>query len=372
MKRAEHKNHTHRTKKTSRPFLRIAALLLGAASLSAQVLAPPPEKPATGSPDLVHDDISTLSLKPKFGEDWSTPSLKSSGLVPQDPLVGEVDENDKDYSLEVIQVQWRPADPIYLYVMKPAGVSKPPVVLYLFDYPTDNARYHNPEFRRLLTKDGVAAVGFVGALTGDRFHAPRGLTEWFVGDLKESLATSSHDVQMILNYLEKRGDFDMSRAGMYGEGSGASIAILAAAVDPRIKTLDLVDPWGDWPDWLAKSSVVPEKERAGLLTKDFLDGVAPLDPLKWLPELKTQKVRIREIENLPSTPPEARQKIAAAVPGNVELYRFKDHKIFAGSIADGAAFDWIKHEMGTGQRKDKEYRADDHSQGKTSPNSTKD
>ena len=36
-------------------------------------------------------------------------------------------------------------------------------------------------------------------------------------------------------------------------GSGAAIAILAAAIDPRLKALDLVDPWGDWPDWLAKS-----------------------------------------------------------------------------------------------------------------------
>jgi hypothetical protein len=41
-------------------------------------------------------------------------------------------------------------------------------------------------------------------------------------------------------------------------GSGASIAILASAADPRIKVLDTLDSWGDWPVWLADSPFVPE------------------------------------------------------------------------------------------------------------------
>jgi cephalosporin-C deacetylase-like acetyl esterase len=59
------------------------------------------------------------------------------------------------------------------------------------------------------------------------------MREWFISELQESLATSAHDVQMVLNYLASRNDLDMSRVGMFTAGSGANIAILASAVDAR-------------------------------------------------------------------------------------------------------------------------------------------
>jgi len=46
-------------------------------------------------------------------------------------------------------------------------------------------------------------------------------------------------VQMVLNYLETRGDLDMSRVGMFGQGSGATIAVLASAVDTLDRLLEL-------------------------------------------------------------------------------------------------------------------------------------
>jgi len=145
-----------------------------------------------------------------------------------------------------LQVQWRASDPIDLYVMKPKGVSKPPVILYLYGYPTDTDIFKNDDCDALVTRDGFAAVGFVSALTGHRYRN-RPMKEWFLSELQESVATSAHDVQMVLNYLASRGDLDMNRVGMFAQGSGASIAILATAVDPRIKVLEALDPWGDWP-----------------------------------------------------------------------------------------------------------------------------
>src|ERR1022692_4628664 len=76
--------------------------------------------------------------------------------------------------------------------------------------------------------------GFVSALTGQRYH-DRPMKEWFVSELPEALGSSVHDVQMILNYLADRNDLDMTRVGMYGQGSGGTIAILAASADPRLK-----------------------------------------------------------------------------------------------------------------------------------------
>ncbi len=173
-------------------------------------------------------------------EDWSSLALAPHALSPQRPLVGEKAQYP-EFTRELIEVQWRENDPIYLYVIRPRGVEKPPVILYLYSYPYDTPRFMNKDFCERVTAEGFGAVGFVSALTGQRYHS-RPMREWFVSELQEALVTSVHDVQMILNFLSDRGDFDMNRVGMLGEGSGATIAILAAAVDPRIRALDLVNP----------------------------------------------------------------------------------------------------------------------------------
>ena len=106
------------------------------------------------------------------------------------------------------------------------------------------------------------------------------MKQWFLSELQESLATSAHDVQMVLNYLASRDDLDMDRVGMFAQGSGASIAILASAVDPRIKVLEALDPWGDWPTWMARSPFVPEQERADYLKPEFQKKIDTLEPLE--------------------------------------------------------------------------------------------
>jgi acetyl esterase/lipase len=181
------------------------------------------------------------------------------------------------------------------------------------------------------------------------------MKEWFVSELRESLATSAHDVQMILNYLSTRGDVDMDRVGMFGDGSGATIAILVAAVDARVKTLDLVDPWGDWPDWIAKSTRIPQKERPDFLKPEWLAAVAPLDPVKWLPDLKTRKVRIQFVKTVGITPFEAQQKMEATAPVNAQIVHYDDSGAFASSNSGGKGFDWIKQQMQAGTVQ--QYRA---------------
>jgi|HubBroStandDraft_6_1064221.scaffolds.fasta_scaffold15092_2 acetyl esterase/lipase len=352
----------------------VLAMLFGVNGI-AQVSTPAQDKPkaapatstkSAGVDDDLRDVLDPLA-KPKakpFSEDWTTPSLKGSSMDPVDPIMGNDDSSDPAYTFAIVRVEWRPGDPIDLFIMKPSGVAKPPVILYLYGYQFSNDRYRDADFRKFVTKNGFAAVGFVSALSPERFHAPRGMKEWFVSNLKEALSTSAHDVQMILNYLAQTGEFDMERVGMFGEGSGGSVAILAAAVDPRIKTLDLVNPWGDWPDWIAKSTLIPEKERPAYLKPEFLAGVAELDPVKWLPELKTQKIRLREVKSVTVTPPEARQKIEAAVPPKTEVVHYDDTKAFLAAISDGTAFDWIKEKMQTGKSQD--YRASGQAQAKSS------
>lgn len=233
---------------------------------------------------------------------------------------------------ERVQVGWRPQDSFDLYVALPKGVKKPPVILFLYSFRESAGRFQSEQWYEGVAKDGYAAVGFVSALTAERAeHRPP--DEWFVGLLRESLAASVHDVQMILNYLDSRGDLDMSRVGMFGTGSGATIAILASAADARIKAIDAFNPWGDWPAWASKSWVIPEDERGDLRTNKYLDPeflkvAAPLDPVRWLPSVKAQSVRIQSVQSEATVPAQTQKRIAEAAPDRAEINQFRGYRVW--------------------------------------------
>jgi hypothetical protein len=244
-----------------------------------------------------------------------------------------------DFSREIVRLQWRPGDFIDIYIVTPHGVQNPRVVLYLYSYSSDVDRFLDDGWCKRATSNGLAAVGFVSALTGDRFHG-RAMRKWFVPELQEALGSSVHDVQLILDYLGKRNDLSADQVGMWGQGSGASIAILAAAADPRIRALDLLDPWGDWPDWLRTTPLLKEDERASCLTPEFLAGVAMLDPVSYLPQLKDRSLRLQQIMDQTNALPPARDKIAAAVPRD-RLVIFKDANAHRESLKVGGVSAWF-------------------------------
>ena len=277
-------------------------------------------------------------------EDWTSPALKTSSLRTAAPLVGYIDDSPDGYTVELLQVQWRFGDPLDLYVMKPKGVRNPPVILYLYGYPADTDRFKDANFQNAVTKDGFAAVGFVSALTGHRYH-DRPMREWFISELQECLATSAHDVQMVLNYLATRGDLDMSRVGMFAQGSGASIGILASAVDSRIKVLDTLDPWGDWPVWMANSPFVPEDERAEYVKAEFLKRAETLEPIEWLPRIQAKKYRLQDAIFESNTPKVAKEKLRAAVPDGATVVIYKTPEEFNAVVRGKKDLEWIQHEL---------------------------
>lgn len=329
-------------------FCLVAFGVVNGAGAQAVPPSDPVESSAPANIPTPRGNISSDSLKPEIYEDINTPSLKGGKLVQIPAIPGDVSTIDNVYTHEVTRVIWRPGDGVDLYIVKPVGIKNPPVILYLYSYPFETDRFLDHDFCKFLVKNGYAAVGFPSFLTAQRYHDVP-MKEWFVSDLPRSLAVTAHDVQMILNYLDSRGDLDMNRVGMFGDGSGATIAILAAAADPRIKTLDLLDPWGDWPDWIAKSTRIPEKERPDYLKPEWLAKVEPLDPVKWLPLLKTQKIRIQFIKTVLITPPLVQQKIEAAAPANAQIVHYDDTAAFKKAIAGGTGFDWIKQQTKAGR-----------------------
>jgi len=277
-------------------------------------------------------------------EDWTTPSLETSHLIPAQPLFF-TDDSHPDYTVYFIHLQWRWGDPLDVYLIKPNGVTNPPVILNLYSYPEDLDAYRNEIFQRALIKDGFAAVGFVSALTGHRYH-DRPFAEWFISDLQECLGTTAHDVQMLLDYLAGRGDLDMTRVGMYGQGSGGAIAILASAVEPRIKVLDVLDPWGDWPDFMASSPFIPEEERAEYVKSDYLKKVATLETRDWLPKIQAKKFRMQQNIFSTYTPPTVKENMrAAAPPGTTFAFYQTIPDYIAVFGKESTNLDWVKHEL---------------------------
>jgi hypothetical protein len=318
-------------------------LLLGTVSAHSNFAQEAEPPPLLKAPEKF-DGVGVVRPK-NFYEDWNNLSLSTSTLAPIDPLLGLTDEpKGKNFVRELYQVGWRPGDTIDLYVVLPKGVKNPPVVVYLYDFPQDTARFKNDRWCELATQNGVAAVGFVSALTGHRFH-DRPMKEWFISELQESLVTTAHDVQMVLNYLETRGDLDMTRVGMYGSGSGGTIGILAASVDPRIKVLDVLSPWGDWPEWLATTSKLKPEEHQKFLKPEFLAKVAPFDPVNCLSKVKTQRVRVQNIRSSPEVSDKAELAIEAAAPDTTVLYQYGDSLALVRATTTNGFLGWMEKQL---------------------------
>jgi cephalosporin-C deacetylase-like acetyl esterase len=228
--------------------------------------------------------------------------------------------------------------------MRPKMPGKVPVVLYLYSYPSDSAQFRDNGWATRATAKGFAAVGFSSSLTADRYNF-RPLKQWFVSELAESLGSSVHDVQLVLNYLADRGDMDMDHVGMFGMGSGASIAILAAQADSRIKSLDVLDPWGDWPDWLRDSPAVPDDERPKYTTPEFLKSVAKLDPVAYLPSLKIMRVRVQQTLTDPVTPKSAKERIATSLRDPRYLERYANAEVLMKAWQTDGLSGWIKQQL---------------------------
>lgn len=312
---------------------------------AAQTAAPAPgaEKPqALPTPGL--DPKTGIPLYEEIQEDWSSLQIGTSKLIPEPPVASDVDVQAR-FTRQLVVVQWRPGDPIDLWIAKPKGVKNPPVVLYLYGYKEDTERFRDDAWCDRVTSGGVAAVGFVSALTTQRFH-DRPMQQWFVSELQESLGSTVHDVKFILDYLASRGDMDMTRVGMFGQGSGGAIAVDAAAADPRIKAIDLLEPWGDWPHFLATSVIMqddPDNKRK-YSTPEFLKKVAPLDPVKWLPQL-TIPIRIQEVRDDAAVPMESKEALKRAAPKQTEVRRFESKMAMFQVERGGILFSWVKDRL---------------------------
>jgi pimeloyl-ACP methyl ester carboxylesterase len=276
-------------------------------------------------------------------ENWGVLKDVKTGLNPMPPFEIQRDEQP-DFVRSLVRLQWRVGDPIDLWIMRPKSTEKVPVVLYLYSYPSETDQFRDDAWCKRATAGGFAAVGFVSALTGQRF-INRPMKEWFVSELQESLGSSVHDVQLILNYLSTQSDLDVTRVGMFGMGSGGTIALLAAQADPRISTINVLDPWGDWPRWLRESPVVPEAQRPKYTTDEFFQSLATLDPIAYLPALGSRSLRIQQTMTDQVTPKDVKEKFAAAVSDPTQSVKYADARGLLAAWQNFGLAGWIKQHL---------------------------
>jgi cephalosporin-C deacetylase-like acetyl esterase len=301
---------------------------------------------AQSSPDFPPAPLLTESAAGPQPERYDVIAVDRAQFLNTAPELGQI-ATFPTYTEELLRVKWRQNDPIDVSIVKPTGTAKPHVVIFLYGYGTDPEKFLNQQFCATLASKGFAAVGFQTALTGPRYH-DRPLKKWFVSELPESIGASVHDVQLMIDYLTSRGDLDTSRIGLFGQGSGGAIGILAAAADPRITAVDLMNPWGDWPDWLANSPVVPDEERADYTAAAFLKKVKPLDPVLWMDRLGDRPVRLQQTLFDPSTPEQVRKKMRDAMPKNGQLANYADQAAYVANVSrNGRMLDWLQEQLGT-------------------------
>jgi hypothetical protein len=281
---------------------------------------------------------------PGYVEDTSTPSLKGSQMLKTEIHGPGVDTSHESYAVEFWQVTWRTGDPIEVYLLRPIGVAKPPVILNLFGFPNDLDPYKKEAVQKDMVNGGFAVVGFASALTGQRYHDVP-LSMWFLSSLRQSLAFTAHDVQLMIDFVQRRGDLDTSRIGMFANGSSGAIAILASAVDPRIKVLDVLDPWADWPTWLANSPFPPADERANFLKPEFLKSISTLETLDYLPKVQAKKFRIEDAVINPETPAPIKEKIRKAAPEGTVFVQYKTREEFMAAFPHSSNLDWLKQQI---------------------------
>jgi hypothetical protein len=305
----------------------IAAICVGLLSVSVASAQAPPVANAARAGSAPNGATTHPAAKQ---EDWTVLPVAQSGIdVKATGGVQLSKVETPEFTREIVRVNWRRGDPIDLYVVIPHGVTRPPVILYLYDYRYDTDRFRDAGWCKRATQGGFAAVGFVSAVSG----------------LQEALGSSTHDVQMILNYLESRHDVDVQKVGMIAQGSGGAIAILSAAVDPRIQFLDLLNPWGDWPDWLKYSRQIPDEERADYLKPEFLQGVSKLDPATYLPHLHVKALRMQEVMDDQVTPAAARDKMESSAPSPKDVVVYKDTAAHIAAWRANGLTGWMSQQL---------------------------
>jgi hypothetical protein len=97
---------------------------------------------------------------------------------------------------------------------------------------------------------------------------------------------------------------------------------------------------------MAESPLIPEHERAGYTSPEFLARVAPLDPLAWLPLLDKRPFRLQENLFNRASPETVRKQFETSAAGKAVIVRYQDLREYGERVsADGRMLNWLEAQL---------------------------
>ena len=144
------------------------------------------------------------------------------------------------------------------------------------------------------------------------------------------------ELRRALDLLLSLPQVDPARVAFVGHDFGAMYGAVAAACDDRTKAFVFMAGTQSFSDWfLYGKPRLTGKER-----QDFVDQLAPLDPVRWLPKLKVP-ILFQFADQDEHVPPSRATALAAAAnePKTVRTYS-ADHALSAEATRERIA--WLK------------------------------
>jgi hypothetical protein len=94
----------------------------------------------------------------------------------------------------------------------------------------------------------------------------------------------------------------------------------------------------------------PQVERADYTSPDFLNGIAPLDPIAVLPKLNSTPLRVQQsLWDSGEIPAASRERIAAVVPAGARLAQYRDIHEYSEKVGmNGKMLDWMYTSLAPG------------------------
>jgi cephalosporin-C deacetylase-like acetyl esterase len=199
--------------------------------------------------------------------------------------------------------------------------------------PTSNRTQFIPDAIEL-AKDGVISL-LIDTPWSDREYFGRRTRD---GDYARSVQEVK-ELRRALDVLMSLPGIDLKRVAYVGHDFGAMYGALAAANDSRVKFFVFMAGTQSFSDWF----LYGKPKLTGEARERFVAELAPLDPIAYLPKLKTP-ILLQFGDHDVHVSNERAQALAAAAPEpkTVRIYA-TDHELSADATRDRIA--WLRKEL---------------------------
>jgi pimeloyl-ACP methyl ester carboxylesterase len=197
------------------------------------------------------------------------------------------------------------------YLVLPPGHKKNAAALYVHWYESEAKNSNRTQFLEEAVE--LAGHGLLSLLV----ETPWSDSQWYAKrDVSKDFENSVQEVKELRRALSfllvmHEGRIDGRRVALVGHDFGAMYGLLAASADRRVSALALQAFTGSFSDWFLynQRALSPEAKQA------VVDRLAPLDPLRYVPQLGTAPVLMQFAKEDFYVPREKAEALYAAARG---------------------------------------------------------